>query len=138
MMLAGAGILILLTMYLFQRFDFLSFFAGIVSADPSHIHPYTIFVFNKTLRLIINDLACMILIFAIFRHAKYMKISFLVFIFELLIVLPVYFYLKLSLEGATEISSPLLSQIHRLVVNPMLMILLMAGFGYQQYKHRHS
>ena len=131
--LACAGLLILLAMYLFQRFSF----AALLPGDLASTSPHTVFVINKATRLIINDAACFILIFAIFREAKYLRLSFYVFLFELLVLLPIYFLFKLSLEGDSEISSPLLSQVHRLIVNPMLMILLMAGFFYQRMRqHR--
>jgi exosortase F-associated protein len=74
----------------------------------------------------------MLLIFAIFRRKSYLLIALYVFVFELFILLPAYFAIKLSLEGDTEISSPLLSFVHRLIVNPMLMLVLMAGFFYQR------
>lgn len=130
-LLTCLGLGILLTMYLSQRFNF----AALLLDVPS-THPYLIFVFNKTLRLIVNDAACFIIILAIFQETRYLRLSFYVFLIELLLILPVYFFIKLSLEGDSEISSPLLSQIHRLIVNPTLMILLMIGFFYQQ--HRRS
>lgn len=126
---------ILLAVYLFQQFNFLLFFCGnIASPANCSFHPNTIFIFNKTFRLIVNDMACMILILAIFKERKYLRVAFYIFLFELLIVLPVYFLLKLTLEGDSEISSPLLSQIHRMIVNPTLMILVMIAFSYQKFK----
>lgn len=123
--LFSAGIAILAAIYLFQRVN--------TAAILGELHPNLIFIINRTTRLILNDFACLIIILAIFREAKYLKIAFWIFLLELLVILPLYFVLKLSLEGASEISSPLLSQIHRLIVNPMLMILLIAGFFYQAF-----
>jgi exosortase F-associated protein len=74
------------------------------------------------------------IIWAVFQEQKYVKVAWYVFLIEVLVILPVYFAIKLSLEGDSEISSPLLSQIHRMIVNPMLMFLLMAGFFYQRMK----
>lgn len=124
----------LAAVYLFQRFNYLNFFLMLTGTQNASVHSYTFFVVNKSLRLIINDLACMLLIYAIFQQRKYLQLSLYVFLFELLVLLPAYFVLKLSLEGDSEISSPLLSQIHRMIVNPTLMILLMAGFFYQRHK----
>lgn len=123
--LFSAGIAILAAIYLFQRVN--------TAAILGELHPNLIFIINRTTRLILNDFACLIIILAIFREAKYLKVAFWIFLLELLVILPLYFVLKLSLEGASEISSPLLSQIHRLIVNPMLMILLIAGFFYQAF-----
>src|SRR5688572_13958580 len=103
---------ILCLMYFFQRFDFFSrvFGSGISS------YSYLPFIFNKTLRLIMNDVACFILIYILFPGKKYLKAAFWVFLFELFVLLPIYFVFKLSLEGDGEISSPLLSQLHRLII----------------------
>lgn len=84
--------------------------------------------------MVANDLACMILIVVFFREKKYLTAAWYLFVVELVVILPVYFLVKLSLEGASELSSPLLSQFHRIIVNPILMILLMAGFLYQKLK----
>src|SRR5690606_7807853 len=97
---------------------------------------YVAFVVNKTCRLLLNDLACLLLIMAIFRERNYLQLAFYIFLFEVLILLPFYFLIKLTFEGDSEVSSPLLSQIHRVIVNPLLMFLLMAGFFYQRYKER--
>ena len=91
-----------------------------------------IFVLIKTARLVINDFACILLIHSFFQERKYTRLAFYVFLIELLILLPCYFAIKLTLEGPTEISSPILSQIHRLIVNPMLMVVLIASFYYQK------
>ncbi len=123
-----AGVLLLAFVYLFQRHSFWSGFDG--------MHPNAIFAINRTVRLTLNDLACFLIILAVFREKKYLKLAFFVFLVELMVILPVYLVVKLGLEGDSEISSPLLSQVHRLIVNPMLMILLMAGFLYQRYFKR--
>ena len=82
----------------------------------------------------INDFSSFILIFGLFNERKYMKVALGVFLFEIVFLLPLYFVLKLFLEGDSEISSPLLSQLHRLIVNPTLMFLLIAAFLYQRFK----
>lgn len=122
------GLAILAAVYVFQRTNL----AGFLGDFP----PNVIFVINRTARLIINDFACFLIIFALFQEAKYLKIAFWIFLLELFVILPVYLVVKLSLEGDSEISSPMLSQVHRLVVNPMLMLLLIAGFLFQRYIKR--
>ena len=123
--MAGMALIILVLVYLFQQFSYAQVIGG--------LHPNVVFIINKTVRLILNDLACMLLIFAVFQRRTYLVVAFYVFLFELLILLPVYFAVKLSLEGDSEISSPLLSFVHRLIVNPMLMFVLIAGFVYQRF-----
>ncbi len=63
---------------------------------------------------------------------KYVKVGSYLQLIEMFVVLPLYFVVKLKLEGDSEISSPLLSQFHRLIINPTLMVLLMIGFYYQR------
>lgn len=122
------GMTLLAAVYIFQRLN--------IAAILGDFHPNTIFAINRTIRLTLNDLACLLIIHALFQDRKYLKIAFIVFLVELLVILPLYLAIKLSAEGATEISSPLLSQIHRLIVNPMLMILLILGFYYQRFRYK--
>jgi len=128
------GCLVLLITYLFQQTDFLSGICSVIFSNGCQFQPTIIFVVNKTLRLIVNDAACMLLIVAIFREQKYLRVAFYIFLFELLIMLPIYFTCKLTVEGTSEISSPLLSQVHRMIINPMLMILTIIAFFYQRFK----
>ena len=130
----AAAVLILGMVYLFQRINFLQVLSNMVNVSLTGMHPHIFFIFNKTLRLIVNDLACFMIILSIFQERKYLRVAWYVFLFELLVLLPAYFAIKLSLEGDSEISSPLLSQIHRMIINPTLMILLIIGFFYQRLK----
>jgi exosortase F-associated protein len=132
----AVALLVLSLVYLFQRFNYLHFFTYYLLPGDRVFDANTYFIFNKTIRLVLNDAACMLIIYVLFHERKYLQLSFYVFIIELFVVLPLYFILKLSLEGPTEISSPFLSQIHRLIVNPMLMILLILGFVYQRAKSK--
>jgi exosortase F-associated protein len=136
--LLAAALLILIVIFLFQGFNYAFLFSDLAGIDADSVQPNAVFIINKTTRLVLNDAACVVMIFAIFRDKNYMYMSLFLFLFELLVLLPVYFVIKLSLEGDSEISSPLLSQIHRLIVNPMLMLLLMTGFFYQRFKARQA
>jgi exosortase F-associated protein len=127
----GMCLLALAFIYVFQRFDYTSFVAGLFGIKE--VYPNVVFIVNRTLRLIANDALCFLLIFFLFEERKYLRVAFLVFCFELFLMLPLYLIVKLSVEGNSEISSPLLSQIHRLIVNPMLMLLLMVAFYYQRF-----
>jgi exosortase F-associated protein len=124
------AIILLSATYLFQQLDLASYL-GIDSPTPR-------FIANRTIRFLLNDVACLMLVIAIFNNGSYLKLSFWVFLAELLVLLPVYFIVKLSLEGDSEISSPLLSQIHRMIVNPLLMIVLIAALLYQDYSRKFN
>lgn len=130
--LMSLAMLILLMVYLFQKVSYAAIVNFILPESLTINHSYGVFIFNRTIRLIINDGACMLLIWSLFGQMKYLKAAFIVFLIELFILLPLYFVIKLNLEGASEISSPLLSQIHRIIVNPLLMLILILGFYYQK------
>lgn len=128
----GISLMVLGSVYLFQRFSYFDFFCSFLNLSCSSNHPYTIFIVNKSARFLINDTMCVLMIYAIFYDRKYTRVALYLELFGLLIFLPIYFYLKLTIEGDSEISSPLLSQLHRLIINPTLMLLLMLAFVYQK------
>jgi len=124
------SILTLILMYMLQRTNYCEILFNLFSINlPSENFQ---FIFNRTLRFFVNDLSVILLIYVIFQSTGLVKIAFFVQLLGLLVVLPLYFYFKLTLEGPTELSSPLLSFIHRVVVNPILMLLLIPAFYYQQ------
>ena len=121
------AILGLLVIYLNQRFSYIELFA-----QGSTLSPNFIFAFNRTARFILNDLLAISLIWALFLNRKYMLLAFSVQAIGLLVVLPSYLFLKLSLEGDSEISSPLLSFLHRIIIHPVLILLLIPAFIFRQ------
>ncbi len=134
----GSALLVLVLVFVFQRFNYAVALTSFLPEGLQITQPNTIFIINKTIRLVLNDVACMVLIYAWFKERKYLTLSFYLFLVEVCLLLPIYFIVKLSLEGDSEISSPLLSQIHRLIVNPLLMFLLMVGFIYQRVRMKNA
>jgi exosortase F-associated protein len=122
----------LATVYLFQRVDYARMITQTLSWPSAN--PEVAFVINKTLRMVANDLLCLVIIRAWFADEGATRLAWWVFGFELLLILPLYLVIKLWLEGPTELSVPWLQQVHRLVVNPMLMILLMASLKLRYFK----
>lgn len=119
----------LVVIYIFQRVSYSQFFFYTLGlAAPT---AQVTFVLDKTVRLVANDLLCLVIIHVWFADAKVTRLAWWVFIFELVIVLPVYLLAKLWLEGPTELSVPWLQQLHRLIINPLLMALLMVALLYQ-------
>lgn len=131
----ATALLVLALVYIFQQFSYAQWINTFIPENMQISHPYAMFVVNKTVRLVLNDLACLAIIYFIFRERKYMQVAFLLFLVEVFLILPIYFFIKLSMEGVSEISSPLLSQVHRLIVNPLLMFLLMMGFAFQRARN---
>ncbi len=124
----------LFLVYVFQRFDYLGFLCNLLGVNqPSATAS---FVVNRSLRLIVNDLLSIVLIQSLFSEARFTRLAFLVFLGELFILLPIYLMVKLNAEGPTEISSPMYQPLHRMIVNPLLMIILIAGFYYQRWREK--
>lgn len=128
----------LLLVFLFQKVSYAAWWNAVVPSAVAVESANLVFIINKTIRLVLNDALCMLLIWGLFENRSYLRIALYLFLTELFLVLPLYFFFKLSLEGPTELSSPLLSQVHRMVVNPLLMVLLIAGFIYQRSVRAHS
>jgi exosortase F-associated protein len=126
----GAALLGLFLVYMFQRVDILGIAMGWVGQPaPSATGS---FIVNRITRLVINDLLCVALVSQLFQDARFTRLAFWVFLGELFILLPLYLILKLSAEGPTELSSPVFQPLHRMIVNPLLMIILIAGMYYQR------
>jgi len=117
----------LMLVYLNQHFDYLSIITNGLSANPNFI-----FAFNRIVRFTLNDLFAILLIWAIFYEKKYVVVAFLVQLVGLFIIMPTYLIFKLTLEGDSEISSPLLSFLHRLIIHPFLIFLLIPAFYLQR------
>ena len=126
--LLAAAVVGLIMVFLFQQSDFLGW---LISKEQ---HPYVYFSFNRGVRLLLNDLLMLALLAAWFNSRSVLKLAVVVQLIDFLVLLPLYLIVKLTVEGDLEISSPLLSQFHRLIVNPTLMILLIPAVYFQRYK----
>lgn len=121
----------LVLIFVFQRIDCLALLIG---KESSAQMPNISFVLNRTVRLVLNDTFCVVIIANYFPRPEYLRLGWMIFLVELFILLPAYLAIKLSVEGPTEISSPLLQPVHRMIVNPLLMIMLMSALYYQEWK----
>ena len=121
--LIGFGMLGVVLTFLFQDFSFLNRWDF---SEP------TLFIIRKTLRVFLNDLFMLIIISAWFNDKQVTRLAIFIQIIDGLFLLPMYLILKLEIEGSSEISSPLLSQFHRLIINPTLMILLIPAIYFQK------
>lgn len=118
-MIAGA-LLGLLLVFLFQRIEV----AGALGVHDK----IWLFVTNRTIRFILNDLLSLMLIYGLFPHRKYILFAIGVQIFGLVFILLPYFILKFQYPSY---NGPLISFLHRLVLNPLLMLLLIPAFYLQ-------
>ncbi|HEY0656731.1 MAG TPA: exosortase F system-associated protein [Chryseosolibacter sp.] len=120
------GILLLVMSYLFQYTDVLKAITDAQFREEAH------FIANRIFRILFNDIGMIMVIYAIFVDRQVLRLALAVQLIDLFILLPVYLLLKLPSEGTSELSSPFLSQLHRIIVNPILMILLIPALYYQR------
>ncbi len=87
------------------------------------------FVVNKVFRYLVNDLFSIAIIYGLFFEKKYARFAFWVMAFGLVVMLPAYLVIYLN---RPEGFSSMLSHLHRVVMNPVLMMLLIPAFFYQK------
>lgn len=136
MILLGASGLFLV--YLFQ--DYLDFYSVIFRfSKPEYIN-YPLsgenvatfpFIVNNALRYLFNDLFSIAIIFGIFGNKRYVRFAVLVMFAGLFGLLPIYLVLYLNQPYGF---SSMLTHLHRVVMNPVLMMLLIPAFFYQRHK----
>lgn len=120
------SVLGLLMFFLFQRVNV----AGWIGVDGKT----SAFLFNKTFRFIWNDVLMIGVINALFGQKRFVYFALMVQLFGILFVLLPYFVLKLYFHAD---NGPLISFLHRLVLNPTLMILLIPAFWLQTRHERN-
>lgn len=131
-LLGGGG---LFSVYFFQDYlDFYSLLQGEplqrseIRSEYQNLNPLA-FVVNKVIRYLLNDLFAMAIIYGLFFEIKYLRFAFWVLLFGLLFLLPSYLFLYLSQPAGF---SSMIAHLHRLVLNPVLMMLLIPAFYYQR------
>ena len=110
--------------FLLQDFSFLNSF---------DISDNLRFVLRKIGRVALNDFFMLIFLTAWFKDWRVSRLAIAIQLIDGFILLPTYLFFKLTLEGSSEISNPLLSQFHRLIINPTLMILLIPAVYFQKF-----
>src|SRR5688572_24045726 len=111
----------LVFVFLFQRIDIAGYF-GIESITQK-------FLINRSIRFIVNDGLAIGLIYALFQERKYVMFAIYVQLAGMVVFLFPYFILKIYFPSY---NGPLISFLHRLVLNPTLLMLLIPAFYYQK------
>lgn len=125
-----ACLIVLVLVYLFQREWFYSGFydTGASSDKVPDFDPLKFFI-SKYTRFLINDTMALGILWSLFYEKKYMNFAFAVFLVEAIVLMPFY------ITGVIWFWDSLrwfLSHLHRLVVNPFFMMLLIPAFYYQK------
>lgn len=116
--LTGLGVI-----FVGQRLDYSLLFSD-------HLSGQSQFIINRTIRFLLNDNLVLLLIYALFYENKYVKFGFAVEVAGLLFLLIPYFLLRYY----TSIDHSYISFIHRLIINPTLMVLLIPAIYLQRIK----
>lgn len=109
--------------FLFQRVDV----ASMMGVGEPAIYRFLI---NRTIRFLLNDAFAIGLIYALFEERKYVIFSLYVQVAGIVLFLLPYFVLKIYYPAY---NGPMISFLHRLVLNPTLLMLLIPAFYYQKY-----
>lgn len=112
----------LVVVFVFQRID-VAAFLGLDASKVAH------FIVNRTIRFAFNDLFAIGLVYALFVEKKYIIFSLWVQLAGVVLFLIPYFILKLNFPSY---NGPLISYLHRLILNPTLLLLLIPAFYYQR------
>jgi exosortase F-associated protein len=107
--------------FLFQQINFAAFWGVTDTAGK--------FIFNRTIRFVLNDVFTLVLIYSLFFERKYVVFAIWVQLIGLFFVLVPYFLIKINYP---TYNGPLISFLHRLVINPILLMLLIPAFYYQK------
>ena len=91
--------------------------------------PHVYFFINRTIRFLINDGLTVGVIWALFNRRSYVWLALYVQLFEAVFILVPYFALKVWFPSY---NGPLISFLHRLVLNPVLLLLLIPALYYQE------
>lgn len=112
----------LIAVFLFQRIDVAGW--AIDSARPLER-----FFVNRTIRFVLNDALTIGLIFSLFAERKYVIFALWVQVAGMILFLLPYYVLKIFFP---VYNGPLISFLHRLILNPTLLILLIPALYYQR------
>jgi len=117
----------LVVVFLFQEIDV----AAQLGSEDTAIHRFLI---NRTIRFLLNDAFAIGIIYALFAERKYVIFSLYVQVAGIVLFLIPYFILKLYLPAY---NGPMISFLHRLILNPTLLMLLIPAFYYQKRLELH-
>ncbi len=126
------GLLGLIIVYVFQRQLFFDPFQDFIYNPQNPQYPEfnkLAYVISKIIRYILNDGFALLIIWGLFKNKSYMRFAMIIFAIGLFLLLPLYLYLVINHFHSTY---TFLNHLHRLVLNPVLMMLLIPAFYYQQ------
>lgn len=121
-----AGVGGLAIVFLFQNIN-------VAAHITDNAQPIVQFLINRSIRFFLNDLFAILLIYALFPYRQYVVFAIWTQLIGTIFILVPYFILKLNFP---TYNGPLLSFLHRLILNPTLILLLIPAFYYQRSTSR--
>ena len=122
-----ASITLLVMVYVFQSTKW-AYAMGVSDKEVA-------FVVNKSIRFVLNDILMIGVIYALFGKRQYVWFALIVQAAGIVFILVPYFVLKIHFNVG---GGPLISFLHRLVLNPTLMLLLIPALWIQQHRQTDS
>lgn len=119
--IGSIALLGLLAVYLFQRSNFYQ----LLSLDFLQWSKQGIWMFNRSVRFVLNDIFAILLVYTIFGKKQYVWFAFAVQVFGILFILSPYLIIKWHFP---HYNGPLINFLHRLILNPFLVIILIPAF----------
>jgi exosortase F-associated protein len=107
----------------YQNFTLNNVTANVPELEVMH------YILSKIFRYALNDGFALLIIWGLFANKKYMRFAVLIFLIGLFLLLPLYLVLSITFYPN---SFTFLNHLHRIVLNPVLMMLLIPAFYYQQ------
>jgi exosortase F-associated protein len=118
----------LVVVFVFQRTDVAAFFELAQNQTDT-------FLVNRTVRFFLNDLFAIGVIYALYVEKKYLMFALWVQVTGFFLFLIPYFFIRASYPSY---DGPLISYLHRLILHPTLLLLLVPAFYYQKRLERLS
>jgi exosortase F-associated protein len=118
----------LVAIFVFQRTDIAALL------DWTSVPVYK-FIINRTIRFFLNDLFALLLLYALFHERKYILFGVYVQVVGVILFLIPYFVLKLYWP---TYNGPMISFLHRLIMNPTTLLLLIPAFYYQKSLYQRN
>ena len=125
-LLSGTGLLLV---FLFQKTSYFTIFYTFLSGEPPVDMVLQQYLFDKIFRFLVNDALAILMVHALFNDRKYTLFAVGVQVFGMLFILVPYLILRTYYP---EYQGAIVSHLHRLVLNPTLLMLLIPAFLYQK------
>lgn len=128
LLLLFTGIIGLIVVYMLQNISYLEWMGVVsLSAWPS-------FVVNKLIRFLLNDGFTLCIIFSLFQNRRYRMFAVFVQLVGLFLLFPIYMFVKYHWGDSYR---NLDANLHRLIMNPILLMLLIPALYLQQQSTEH-